>query len=1046
MSKICPLCNYENDDTASHCLQCNYMFPKTVHEKLDEIFERIETEEPEYSSPENIEGRTTAGVAQRERAASNGLRETSQGKINGVKGRGYPVHRAQIRKKKQQKRVYLYLVPVITIILICVALGGLLLIKKERIQLDGEFSDWEGAKKSQFSAGIVPTQIDIVNAAIESDEKWYYFLVEVRGEIFEGDAKQANAGYMDILHIFVDADCNPETGYFVRGIGADYVLNLGGCRGEAQIHEVYKFDESRGNFDWQAKIGYGSIDCAKSLHAVELRVQKKIFNSENIEVIYHMFSYNGAEDFSDYIVSNKKPALVCNVKYAGNEVIDNAAEYIRVELTAPQEDVTLKGIVLKEVGSSQPVDVEYSINGGARARETFSGAKEIGFNTVITKTKTEIVFYLNASAHLPESAVGIEIDGRESVKAEGVVSVSESQDAGKAKVSYVKSAPAKIIIDGAFADWRDKQLEEDEDDAPAQYNIKKFGAVREDSTINLYLSVEQNLLGGIDVPYTGPVKISGSGGGGVIPSPPLNATDFVSIYIQKGSPPVGYKIGHILANYFVEINGKNGKILSKKYFVFNASGDWEFAGYVAAEIDNYQIEVKLMIDENASMVFVTSDWKENKDYTNESNPIGRASATLTVDPLPHAQTKVVVSPVVETKSGGIDILDAPFTSDTNILGTSPKLNGSNPSACVAANGTIYVAYQQNNSETSHGVFVRAGIEGLTSAWATSWSKNSTTTNVTNPSICVDPITQNIYVAYENATFSFGKYTNASNVWAEYYIPGWDSSKWKNPSIVAYNDIVYIFYENESTTNPGKYDIGFVNSTDGGNTWNGYFYFNETTTDERNPSAGINANYVFIAFQNETGGNYNITWYYSADGENWNGWYTPWAENEMYPSISISGNYGYVAFQDDTYGDRDIYCFWSTDEFATSPGLSAVALSTNDELFPSVAANGAFANIAFINITGTKANISYSNTTNNGQTWLSPLRVNDNDGEVRVYPGCLVVTNKSSALSLWAENSSTANSLTAIYHAEIAESGDLSFLALFVFLIAPVVFWRKRKRD
>ncbi|MEM4293997.1 MAG: hypothetical protein QXJ27_07535, partial [Thermoplasmata archaeon] len=666
-------------------------------------------------------------------------------------------------------------------------------------------------------------------------------------------------------------------------------------------------------------------------------------------------------------------------------------------------------------------------------------AKEIGFNTLITKTKTEIVFYLNASAHLPESAVGIEIDSRESVKAEGVVSVIESQDAGKAKVSYVKSAPARIKIDGAFGDWRGKQLEDDEDDAPAQYNIKKFGAVREDSTINLYLSVEQNLLGGIDVPYTGPVKISGSGGGGVIPSPPLNATDFVRIYIQKGSPPVGYKIGHILANYLVEINGKNGKILSKKYFLFSASGDWEFAGYVAAEIDNYQIEVKLMIDENASMVFVTSDWKENKDYTNESNPIGRASATVTVDPLPDAQTKVVVSSVEETKSGGIEIFDAPFTSDTNILGTSPELNGSHPSACVAATGTIYVAYQQNNSETSHGVFVRAGIEGLTSAWPIAWSKNGTTTNVTNPSICIDPVTQNIYVAYENATFSFGKYTN--NVWAEYYIPGWDASRWKNPSIVAYNDTVFIFYENESTTNPGKYDIGFVYSTDGGDSWDGYYYFSRPTTDERNPCAGINSEHVFIAFHNETGGNYNITWYYNASGiGSWKGWYTPWPENEMYPSLSISGNYGYVAFQDEySSNDCDIYCFWTTDGFATSPGLSAVALSTNDELFPSVAANGAFANIAFINITGTKANISYSNTTNNGQTWLSPLRVNDNDGTVRVYPGCLVVTNKSSALTLWAENSSQ-DSLTAIYHAEIDEG-----IHVLIFLIIPVIFWQGRIR-
>ncbi|MCX8174380.1 MAG: hypothetical protein N3F63_07235, partial [Thermoplasmata archaeon] len=595
-------------------------------------------------------------------------------------------------------------------------------------------------------------------------------------------------------------------------------------------------------------------------------------------------------------------------------------------------------------------------------------------------------------------------------------------------------------------DWRDKQLEEDEDDAPAQYNIRKFGAVKEDSTLNLYLSVEQNMLGGIEVPYTGPVKISGSSGGITPPPSPLNTTDFVRIYIQKGSPASGYKVGQILANYLVEIKGKNGQILSKQYFLYNSlTAGWEFAGYVDAEVDAYHIEVKLVIDENASMVFVTSNWKENKDYTNKTMRLGRTSATVAVDPLPLAQTKVVVEPVDETPENGFEILDAPFTPDTNILGTSPKLNGSHPSACVPANGTIYVAYQQNNSATSHGIFVRAGVEGQTNAWSIAYSKNGTTTNVTNPAICVDPVTQNIYVAYENATFSFLKYVNSSNQWAEYYIPGWDASKWKNPSIVAYNNIVYIFYENESTTIQGKYDIGFVNSTNGGTSWDGYYYFDKPTTDERNPSAGINSNYVFIAFQNETGGNYNITWYYTTGGGNWNGWYTPWTENEEHPSLSISGNYGYLAFQDDTYGDRDIWCFWTTNEFLTIPGIAGVALSTNDELFPSVAANGAFANIAFINITGARANISYSNTTNNGQTWLSPLRVNDDDGTVRVYPGCLAVTNKTSAVTVWAENATTQNSLTTIYHAEIVEGGPFHLLAVPLLLTVPVVLRRPRKK-
>ncbi|MCX8174468.1 MAG: hypothetical protein N3F63_07700, partial [Thermoplasmata archaeon] len=290
------------------------MFPKTVHEKLDEIFEKIEIEKQEPTVPEIVESRTTASLDyNHDREEYSGLRDESEGKINGMKSPHYPGYRARHQRIQKQKRIYFYVVPVITVILLLVGVGCLLLIKKEKIQLDGELSDWEGARKSQFSAGTGLTQIDIVGAAIESDEKWYYFLVEVRGELFVGDARQNNSGYMDILQIFVDTDRNPETGYYVKGIGAEYVLNIGGCRGEISSHEVYKFDETRSRFDWEGRVGYGSIECAKSLHAVELRVQKKVFNTETIEVVYHMFSYNGMEDFSDYIVSNKEPALVCNV-------------------------------------------------------------------------------------------------------------------------------------------------------------------------------------------------------------------------------------------------------------------------------------------------------------------------------------------------------------------------------------------------------------------------------------------------------------------------------------------------------------------------------------------------------------------------------------------------------------------------------------------------------------------------------------------------------------------------------------------------------------
>ncbi|MCX8174469.1 MAG: choice-of-anchor J domain-containing protein [Thermoplasmata archaeon] len=663
--KRCPVCGYEAGDADKFCKQCSYVFPKTVHEKLDEIIKEIEKpekaeeeieeeldeileslgeseEEPEpaVKVPESRESVSLGRAPQVTRDTGTVRAGRINGMTNGLTNGTFKP--TKIRKEIKRREYRKIVVPLVVGILMIASLMALVSIKKEKIQLDGELSDWEGARKSQFSAGTVPAQIDILNAAIDSDEKWYYFLVEVRGEIFVGDARQNNSGYMDILQIFVDTDRNPETGYYVKGIGAEYVLNIGGCRGAIFTHEVYKFDETRNRFDWEGKVSYGSIDCAQSTHAVELRVQKKVFNTDTIEVVYHMFSYNGMEDFSDYIVSNKEPALVCNVRYVGNEVIDNAAEFLRVELTAPQADVVLKGITLKEVGSSQPVEVEYSINGGARTKVSFGGIKEIDFNNLITRARTEIVFYLNASAHLPESAVGIEIDGREGVRAEGVVSLIESQEAGKARISYVKSAPSKIKIDGAFGDWRDKQLEEDEDDAPAQYNIRKFGAFRNDGNVSFYVSVEDALFLGAEVPFTGPVRIEHN----ITPPqpvtpPPLIGYDYLRIYISRENITFGYNIYGLLANYKIEVIGLHGKILNTTMYEFNGASiydeRWNKIDSPVSAKDGLQIEVLCGLAGNLTVVFETSNWNHSIDWSRSQTSVSWKSGEI----IPMAYTQLV---------------------------------------------------------------------------------------------------------------------------------------------------------------------------------------------------------------------------------------------------------------------------------------------------------------------------------------------------------------------------------------------------------------------
>ncbi|MEM4161323.1 MAG: hypothetical protein QW531_05010, partial [Thermoplasmata archaeon] len=53
--KRCPVCGSEAGDADKFCKQCSYVFPKTVHEKLDEIFEEIEKPKKEEEIEEELD-------------------------------------------------------------------------------------------------------------------------------------------------------------------------------------------------------------------------------------------------------------------------------------------------------------------------------------------------------------------------------------------------------------------------------------------------------------------------------------------------------------------------------------------------------------------------------------------------------------------------------------------------------------------------------------------------------------------------------------------------------------------------------------------------------------------------------------------------------------------------------------------------------------------------------------------------------------------------------------------------------------------------------
>ena len=670
--KRCPVCGAECEDDARHCSHCSYVFPKTMHDQLDDIFKEIEAPEaPEKEEDIDAElEKMLENLSEEEREEVSGveeknigvpasrvavpvqtrsmerekLRSMDRGRVNGLtNGLTNGMHRERKHAVSRRVNYKQFIVPVIVAVLIIAAFTAILGMGKTKINIDGDMSDWAGARRSAFSAGTVPPQIDITNASIESDEKYLYFMVEVKGRIFAGDG--GADGYMDILHIFIDADRNPETGYYVRGIGAEYVVNVGGVNGEIQTHELYKFDSTKNRFDWEAKNSYGSIDCANSENAVEIRMLKKLVftESENVEVLYHMFSYNGAEDYADYIVSTQYAPLYVKAKYVAPEVLTGTAKVMEMTMEAPLETITVNAIQVSLKGNATTVDLGVSAGSAEITWTAVHQKKEIPLGLRVDKnTPASISMYLNATAVPQAAVVGIEIESRNAVIASGVVTLEVSQEKNCAKISYVERAPTTVHIDGAFADWEGFSLAEDDaDDAPASYDIRKFGAAREMENVAFYLSVEDAIFMGAEVPFTGPTKITHNVSPEPVTPAPIVGMDYVRIYIAQENITFGYYIHGLFANYLIEVIGIHGKILNASLFAFAGSNlydnRWTRIATPSVASDLYQLEIMCQISGNLTIVFECSDWNKSMDWSKYQTSV----AWRTTEIIPMAYTQLV---------------------------------------------------------------------------------------------------------------------------------------------------------------------------------------------------------------------------------------------------------------------------------------------------------------------------------------------------------------------------------------------------------------------
>jgi len=324
---------------------------------------------------------------------------------------------------------------------------------------------------------------------------------------------------------------------------------------------------------------------------------------------------------------------------------------------------------------------------------------------------------------------------------------------------------------------------------------------------------------------------------------------------------------------------------------------------------------------------------------------------------------------------------------------------------------------------------------LGAAWTSKRLSNNTGSSY-NPAIAVDGA--NVYVAWHDSTpgsaeIYFRKSTDNGSTWPAAKRITFTSGFSGCPDIAANGSTVYIVYQDDTA---GNSDIYFRKSTDGGATWEAAKNVTDNWWESYNAKIAISGSNIFVVWQDNTPGNYEIyfkkstdagvTWQsqkrltnnsgasldpdivsYDANlyvvwhddssgdkeicfrrsldgGDNWQSQkqLTSNAGLSEYAAIAVGGSLGsdlYVVWQDSTPGKFDIHFRKSTDKGATWETCKNLTHNSGDSNCPSIAVRGANVYVTWYDITPGTTEIYVKKSADSGSTWQSSKRITNNVG-------------------------------------------------------------------
>ena len=239
-----------------------------------------------------------------------------------------------------------------------------------------------------------------------------------------------------------------------------------------------------------------------------------------------------------------------------------------------------------------------------------------------------------------------------------------------------------------------------------------------------------------------------------------------------------------------------------------------------------------------------------------------------------------------------------------------------------------------------------------------------------------------------------------------------------PAMALSQNNIYLVWEDGT---PGNSEIYFVRSADGGQTFSSPQNLSNSPGRSRNPAIAVSGSDVYIVWDDDTLGNFEIFYIVSRDGGQSFSQPQNLSQNagrSVLPDIAVSENNIYLVWQDDALGNPEIFYVRSTDggqSFTASLNLSQ---NLGRSWSPVVAAEGKKVYVVWDDNTPGNREIFYAQSSDGAASFSTPKNIS-NSSSFSAAPA--IAVSGSRVYLAWTEELTTEN--YEIFYAWSSDGGS-----------------------